>query len=245
MSVVYSCTNIKIQTSPETRHQVCCVQSALHMSHLYYHGQGQLQTILHHLKATQNELEKTRHQLLDVEQELQREREAGELLNQHCTELQECHHKLLKEHKSSEELQKDLRKSANDSKIFADEVARRAESLVDHLQAKLAGGEVAELQNGQSISGIILESAKNALLVEAISGQPLDQGPLTPLNFVTEQNVGLQQRNSELSIQVETLSRQVEDGKNEVATLNAALKLTAEDGRRKKPRRGKMSVEKK
>jgi hypothetical protein len=53
--------------------------------------------------------------------------------------------------------------------MFANEVAKRAESLVNDLQAKLAKGEVAELQNGQSISGMILESAKNALLIEAIS----------------------------------------------------------------------------
>jgi hypothetical protein len=48
----------------------------------------------------------------------------------------------------------------------------------------------------------------------------------------------------ELSLHVETLSRQVEDGKSEVANLKMALELTAEDGRRKKPRRGKVSERK-
>ncbi|KZM24117.1 hypothetical protein ST47_g4737 [Ascochyta rabiei] len=199
----------------------------------------------HHLQATQNEVGNKRRQLLAAEQELQREREANELLNQQCAELQECHYKLLKAHENAEELQKDLSQSVNDSKIFADEVARRAESLVNDLRAKLAGGNVAELQNGQSISGMILESAKNTLLLQAISSQHSEEDPITPLSHVTDQNVGLQQRNNELSRQVETLSRQVEDGRNEVTNLNKALELTAEDGRRKKPRRGKMSGGKK
>jgi hypothetical protein len=148
-------------------------------------------------------------------------------------ELEECHYRLLKEYESAKKLQEDLGQSANNSKMFADEVARRAESLVNDLQAKLAGGEVAELQNGQSISGMILESAKNALLIEAISSRHLEEDPLTPLSYITDQNVGLQQRNIQLSLQVETLSRQVEDGKNEVASLSKALELTADD----KPRR--------
>ncbi|UPX14616.1 uncharacterized protein EKO05_0005093 [Ascochyta rabiei] len=215
------------------------------MSNLYYYGQSQLQNMHHHLQATQNEVGNKRRQLLAAEQELQREREANELLNQQCAELQECHYKLLKAHENAEELQKDLSQSVNDSKIFADEVARRAESLVNDLRAKLAGGNVAELQNGQSISGMILESAKNTLLLQAISSQHSEEDPITPLSHVTDQNVGLQQRNNELSRQVETLSRQVEDGKNEVTNLNKALELTAEDGRRKKPRRGKMSGGKK
>jgi hypothetical protein len=75
--------------------------------------------------------------------------------------------------------------------MFADEVARRAVSLVNELQAKLAGGEVSELQNGQSISGMILESAKNALLVKAFSSQNSEEDPLTLLSFITDQNVGL------------------------------------------------------
>jgi hypothetical protein len=56
--------------------------------------------------------------------------------------------------------------------------------------------------------------------------------------------VNLQQRNIELSDKIEILSKQLEDGKNEVISLNKALKLTAEDRRRKKPRRGKRSVRK-
>jgi hypothetical protein len=128
--------------------------------------------------------------------------------------------------------------------MFADEVTRRAESLVNDLRAKLAGDEVAELQNGQSISGMILESAKNALLVKAMSTQHSEEDPLTQLSYVMDQNVGLQQHNVELSKQVETLSRKVEDGKNEVASLSKALELTADDKPRKKPRRGKMSERK-
>jgi DNA polymerase III alpha subunit (gram-positive type) len=231
--VMHSCTNFKNKGSSESRHQACCVQAALHISNLYHHGQSQLQSMYHQLQATrsyleaaQNDVEDTRGQILVTEQELQREREASELLHQQSAELQECHHKLLKEHESAKELQKDLSQSLNNSKMFADEVARRAESLVNKLQAKLAEGEVSELPNGQSISGMILESAKNALLVKAFSSQHPEEDPLAQLSFITDQCVGLQQHNRELSLQVETLSRQVEDGK-------------------KKPRRGKMSRGKK
>jgi hypothetical protein len=193
----------------------------------------QLQATRSYLEAAQNDIEATRNdvedkrgQILVVEQELQRERKASELQNQQSAELQEYYYKLLEEHKSAKELQEDFSQSLNNSKMFADEVARRAESLVNQLQAKLAEDEVSELQNGQSISGMILESAKNALLVKAFSSQHPEEDPLAPLSFITDQCVGLQQHNRELSLQVETLSRQVEDGK-------------------KKPRRGKMSRGKK
>jgi hypothetical protein len=198
-----------------------------------------------YLQAAQNEVEDTRGQTRVAERELQREREASELRNQQSTELQECHCKLLEEYKSAEEIQEDLIQSVNDSKAFADEVARRAESLVKELQAKLAGSGVSELQNGQSIREMILESAKNALLIEAFSSQHPEEDPLTALNFIADQNVGLQQRISELSEQAETLSRQVKAGKNDVTNLTMALELAAEDGQRKKPLRGKVSGEKK
>jgi hypothetical protein len=193
----------------------------------------QLQATRSYLEAAQNDIEATRNdvedkrgQILVVEQELQRERKASELQNQQSAELQEYYYKLLEEHKSAKELQEDFSQSLNNSKMFADEVARRAESLVNQLQAKLAEDEVSELQNGQSISGMILESAKNALLVKAFSSKHPEEDPLAPFSFITDQCVGLQQHNRELSLQVETLSRQVEDGK-------------------KKPRRGKMSRGKK
>jgi hypothetical protein len=48
----------------------------------------------------------------------------------------------------------------------------------------------------------------------------------------------------ELSNNIKTLSKQVEDGKNEVASLNKALELAADNGRRKKPQRGKRSARK-
>ena len=125
--------------------------------------------------------------------------------------------------------------------MFADEVAKRAESLVNNLRAKLDGGEAGELQNGQTISGMILESAKNALLVQAISSQNPEEH-FTKLKYVMDQNVDLQQRNRELSDKIKTLFQQVEDGKTEAASLNKALELAAEDGRRRKPRRGKRSA---
>ncbi|KAF2844033.1 hypothetical protein T440DRAFT_410940, partial [Plenodomus tracheiphilus IPT5] len=60
-------------------------------------------------------------------------------------ELQEYHYKLLKEQESAKELREDLSQSVNNLKMFADEVARQAESLVNDLQAKLAGGKIVEL----------------------------------------------------------------------------------------------------
>ncbi|KAI4940885.1 hypothetical protein J4E91_011142 [Alternaria rosae] len=190
-------------------------------------------------QASSMERSEAHQQLATIEQELQREREAHELLHQQFLELQECHCKLVKEHDSSVET---LRKSARDSQIFADEVARQAEGLVQDLQAKLAGNEADQSQKSQSISGIILESAKNALLVEAVSSQHSQEEHFVKLKYVMDQNVGLQQRNEVLSRQNETLSQQVENGKSEVASLNKALELCSEDGRRKKPRRGKMSA---
>jgi hypothetical protein len=213
------------------------------LQNMYRHvqaNQSQLQATQSQLQATQSQLQATQSRLLatqnevgNTRQELQQEREASELLHQQFVDQQECHCKLLEELKSAEGLEEDLRQS----KMFADEVAKQAESLVNDLHAKLAGGEVAELPNGRSISGMILESARNALLIEAFS-QNLEEGTHTPLSYLTEQNVLLQQSSKELSQQVKILSRQVEDGKSEVANLKKALELTAEDGQRKK-RRGR------
>jgi chromosome segregation ATPase len=212
------------------------------MSSWYHQSHAQLQNAHRHLQAAQNEVGHTQRQIIATEQELQREREDHELLNQQFIELQECHLNLKNEHQGCEGLHEDLCKSAQDSKAFADEVARRAEDLVKSLEARLAGGEAGELQNGQSISEMILESAKNALLVQAVSSQHSEEEHFAKLKDVMDQNVELQQRNTELSKQIETLSRQVENGKSEVASLTKALELAAEDGRRKKPRRGKMSA---
>jgi len=211
------------------------------MNNLYHHNLAQLQDVHRQLQATQNEVGKARRQIVATEQALQREREESELLNQQFIELQECHCKLLKAHENPEGLHVDPSQSAKNSQMFADEVAKRAESLVNNLTAKLDGSEAGELQNGQSISGMILESAKNALLVQAISSQNPEEH-FTKLKYVMDQNVDLQQRNMELSDKIKTLSQKLEDGKNEIASLNKALELAAEDGRRKKPRRGKRSA---
>ncbi|KAE8834158.1 hypothetical protein HRS9122_08238 [Pyrenophora teres f. teres] len=205
------------------------------MSNLYHHNLAQLQNAHRHLQATQNEVGNARRQIVATEQELQRERDTSELLNQQLIELQECHYRLQKE------LER-LNQSVKDSKMFADEVAEKAEILVNNFRTRLAGGEVEGLHVGQSISGLILESAKNALLVKAVSSQHSGDEQFTELSYVMDQNLDFQQRNMELSKQVETLSQQVKDGKSEVASLNKALELAAEDGRRKKPRRGKTSA---
>ncbi|KAJ6284203.1 hypothetical protein J3E71DRAFT_360377 [Bipolaris maydis] len=167
---------------------LCCVQAVLGMCNLYYHGQAQLQ------------IGNMRRQMAIAEQELQRERDSNELLNQ----------EKLKE--------------------FADEVSQRAEGLVNSYRAKLAGNEVGELQNGQTISGMILESAKNALLIKAISSQHPEDEHFAKLKY----------RNLELSKMNETLSQQVRNNEDEIASLNKALKLAVEDGQRRKPRRGKI-----
>ncbi|KAL6152699.1 hypothetical protein ACJQWK_11676 [Exserohilum turcicum] len=226
----------------ETQHQRCCVQAALGMCNLYYHGQAQLQSIYRNLQMSQNEVGNMRRQMAIAEQELQRERDSNELLNQGFMELQECHSKLLDDHKSCEGLNMDLHQSAEKSKEFADEVSQRAEGLVNSYRAKLAGNEVGELQNGQTISGMILESAKNALLIKAISSQHPEDEHFAKLKYVMDQNVDFQQRNLELSKMNETLSQQVRNNEDEIASLNKALKLAVEDGQRRKPRRGKMSV---
>jgi hypothetical protein len=92
----------------------------------------------HQMKVTQSyhqanakAVEDAQRQNLAVEQELNREREANELVNQQFLELQDLHCELLDKYKSTEEIQEDLSKYVNNSNMFADKVARRAESLVN------------------------------------------------------------------------------------------------------------------
>ncbi|CAN9212200.1 unnamed protein product [Alternaria alternata] len=197
-----------------------------------------------HLQAAQNKISNTQRQVATTEQELQRERQGYKLLHQQFAELQECHFKLLKEYKDSKRLCKDLHRSAQDSKTFANKVARRVKGLVNSPQTRLAEGKAEELSNNQSISAIILESAKNALLIEAVSSQHSEDEHFTKLKHVIDQNVELQQRNMALSKQIKTLSQQVKEGKNKLASLNKALELAAKGRRRKKPQQGKMSASK-
>ena len=196
----------------------------------------------HHLLLAQSEVGNTRRQNLAIEKVLQQERKASELFNQQFIELQECHDKLVKEYEGCAKIQEDLKKSATDARVFADEVAKRAQSLLNNSSVRLAEGDVVGSQNGQSISGMLLESAKNALLVQAISSQGSEDEEFTNLRDVTDQNVNFQYHIMKLQEQVKTLSQQVEDGRNEVASLNKALELATEDGRRKKSRRGKTSA---
>ncbi|XP_014551498.1 hypothetical protein COCVIDRAFT_112784 [Bipolaris victoriae FI3] len=193
----------------------------------------------HHLQVAQSEVGNIQRQNLAIEKALQQERKASELSNQQFIELQECHDELVKEYASCEKIQEDLKKSATDSRMFADEVAKRAESLLNNSSGRLAEGDVDGSQNGQSISGMLLESAKNALIVQAISSQRSEDEEFTKLRDVMDQNVDFQCHIMKLQEQIKTLSQQVEDGKNEVASLNKALELATEDGRRKKSRRGK------
>ncbi|KAF5852430.1 hypothetical protein GGP41_007861 [Bipolaris sorokiniana] len=227
------------QENMSSCNQACCARVAVYMTNLYSHGQSQLQSMYQHLQLAQSEIGNTRRQILAIEKELQQERKASELFNQQFIELQECHDKLLKEYESCTKVQEDLNKSATESRMFADEVARRAESLLNNSRANLVGGDVEGSQNGQSISEMILESAKNALLVQEISSQHSENDDFAKLRYVMDQNVDFQYHNMELGEKIKTLSQQVEDGKNEVASLNKALEIATEDGRRKKSRRGK------
>ncbi|KAJ5028938.1 hypothetical protein J3E73DRAFT_389528 [Bipolaris maydis] len=224
----------------ETQHQRYCVQAALGIYNLYYHGQAQLQSIYRNLQISQNKVGNIQRQIAIAEQELQRERDSNKLLNQGFIELQECHSKLLDDHKSCKGLNIDLHQSTEKSKEFANKVSQRAEGLVNSYRAKLARNKVGELQNSQTISGMILESAKNALLIKAISSQHPEDEHFAKLKYIIDQNVDFQQRNLELSKINETLSQQVRNNKDKIASLNKALKLTVKDRQRRKPRRGKI-----
>ncbi|RYO39265.1 hypothetical protein AA0111_g2067 [Alternaria arborescens] len=91
--------------------------------------------------------------------------------------------------------------------MFADKVSRRAEGLVKSFWARLGEGEAEELQNGQSITEMILKLAKNEMLVEAVSSQHSEEEHFTKLKYVMDQKVEFQRRNMELSKQIETLSQ--------------------------------------
>ncbi|XP_014553188.1 hypothetical protein COCVIDRAFT_29559 [Bipolaris victoriae FI3] len=192
-----------------------------------------------HLQLAQSEIGNTRQQILAIEKELQQERKASELFNQQFIKLQECHDKLLKEYKSCARVQEDLNKSTTESQMFADKVARRAESLLNNSQANLVRGDIESSQNSQSISKIILESAKNALLMQEISSQHSENNDFAKLRYVMDQNVDFQYHNIELSEKIKTLSQQVKDRKNKVASLNKALEIATEDEQQKKSRREK------
>jgi hypothetical protein len=144
-------------------------------------------------------------------------------------------------------LNKDLRQSLNDSKTVIEESAKRAEGLINHLRAKLSG-DVAEMQNGQSVSGLIVESAKNAVLVAAMLNNLSEEDCVRRLKDVMDANVEFQQRNVDLIERVkiltesnDALSKQVQGRDNEIANLTKALELTSQGGRRKKSRRAKIN----
>jgi hypothetical protein len=146
--------------------------------------------------------------------------------------------KLQAELKRVETLNDSLSQSAANSEAFAVEVSRKAEKLVNNLQAISDGGDMPVL-NGQSVSAMILESAKNLQLVNAMSGQFSEEHTLSQLRYVMDQNVDLQLRKGELDYQIKAMSQQVEDSSSEIATLKMALELTSDDRSRKKTRRGK------
>lgn len=227
------------QGNYDGQHPACCVQAALQCYHISQYNLSQLQSAQRQLQTVENELQHTQQLLHTTQVELQREREESEIANQQFLELEECHFKLKRNHESVEALNEELTRSVRQSQAYTKEVSERAEGLINHLRAKSTGVEVAEMHNGQSVSGMILESAKNALLVAAMSGSFGPEDQITKLKYVMDQNVDFQQRNMELSKQVEFTAIQLEDRHNEVVNLKKALELTTDDRQRRKPRRGK------
>jgi hypothetical protein len=106
--------------------------------------------------------------------------------------------------------------------------------------------------NGQNIGELLLESAKNLQLVNAMSGNYTDDDTVTKLKYCTEQNFEIQQRNNQLYHQLITMNQQVENGNTKIANLEKAmdqlakngddeiaLELASEDKQQKRTRRAK------
>jgi hypothetical protein len=205
----------------------------LQMQHQFIQNQTQLQ-------ATSNQCQYFRGQLETTNRELERERKASEIVNQRSQEREECHCKLQKDYHRVKEENAYLQQSIEDSEALLRETTRRADELSNGFRARAARGEVADPLNGQSLSELVLESAKDSLLVRAMSGQYSEEDLVTRLKNVMEENISFQLRNEDLARQNMTITQELGDGNNEIANLKKVLELTEEDNnQRKKPRRGK------
>ncbi|OAL56162.1 hypothetical protein IQ07DRAFT_498641 [Pyrenochaeta sp. DS3sAY3a] len=238
----------QIQGAYASQHPVCCVQSALSVHNLLLQTQSQLQNTYKLLQTTQSELRNSQDHVESTQEELSHARQLCEETKQQFFELDECHCRLKKDYEYSEALRHELDQSIQRSEDHAEEVARRAEGLVKHMTAKLSGADVTEMPNGQSISGLLLESASNALLVAAMSEGYPQKEEITQLKYVMDQNVIFQEKNLDLTQELESLrsinenlSKQAEESKHEAANLTKALEITRED-KWKKARRSKRSI---
>jgi hypothetical protein len=224
---------------------VCCVKTALHVNNLYCIARTQLENAQQECHAIKNTLytcyeqyrchvNSLQRQAESTQLELERERKVSEVANQQLLALEDRYIGLQREQQRTEQ-------SAKDTLLVAQEVSRQVEGY----------------QNGQGVGELILESAKNLQLVEAMSGHYTEEDTVTKLRYSMEQNVEIQQRNNQLYHQLMAMSQQVENGKDtitnlekamdnlaknrddEIANLKKALELTSADKQQKRPRRAK------
>lgn len=208
------------------------------MNNLYHHGQAQLQTTLARLQSTQSQLHHTHIQNTEIQKELDRERGACELVHQQLLELEQNYGNLQKDQEEAVALQAQLTKSVEEYQSYAQEVARQAEEIINDLRTGSAEREVGEKPNGQSISAMIMQSAKNALLVEATARGYSETDILHRLKNVIDQNAEFQLQIESLSETLGARDGELEARNKEIASLNKALELTAEGGKQTRTRRG-------
>ncbi|KAF9729886.1 hypothetical protein PMIN01_11819 [Paraphaeosphaeria minitans] len=233
-------------------HSSCCVQAAIQMNNLYHQGQAQLQNTLAQLQSTHIQLRHTQSQNIEIQKELDRARGACELVNQEFLELKQNHDNLQKDQEEAVALQAQLTKSMEEYRSYAEEVARQAQEIINNVRTGPTEGEVGEGHNGQSISAIILQSAKSVLLVEATTRGYSETDILDRLKYVIDQNAvfrlqigslseALEARGKELEArgkELEARGKELEARDKEIASLNKAFELTAEEGKRTRSRRG-------
>jgi hypothetical protein len=216
----------------------------LHLNNLYQSTRFQLantqQQLQQYAEQCQTERQYIKTELDSTLQRLHEERDASEVVNQDFSTLEDCHLKLQEEHKRIVAHNYHLEESVKTSNEYAKEVSVKAESLINHhLQTEGRGGEAAEGRKGQSLSAMILESAKNSLLVNAMSRQFPEEHINNQLKYVMDNNVQFQLRITELEQQNKVMSQQLENANNENANLKKAAELVSEDQQQQKPRRGR------
>jgi FtsZ-binding cell division protein ZapB len=204
---------------------------------MYYENvKGQLARTQHNY---QQYIHQSQAELYSTQKKLQEERETFEVANQDFLTLEDCYLKLQEENKRLAAQTCYLEQSVEASDENAKEVSKRAQSLIDHLRAEMSGGEVAEVYKGQSMSAMILEFAKNSLLVKTMSEKFPEEHAITQLKYVMDNNVQFQLDIVDLKEQNKTLVQQMGNANNENANLKKALELATEDQPRRGRRRGK------
>jgi hypothetical protein len=166
--------------------------------------------------------------------------------------MKEKHGNLQKDQEEAVALQAQLTRSIEEYRSYAEEVSREAEETINGLCAGITKGEDGEEHNGQSISAMIMQSAKNALFVEATTRGYSETDILHRLKYAIDQNAAIQLRIESLSGALETRDRELETRDRqlgarskeleardkEISSLNKALELASEGGKQTRPRRG-------